>query len=358
MSRERLVAEVAARRDAVVHAIVEAVQQDVTGYAALTEAELDPLTRNVVDQMLAAVTGWRMPSERELRAFREFGATRAGQGVSLEDLLRAWRTGVRVVLDEFDAVGRSHNIADRVVLDVVYHLLAAVDQAVLAFSGGHHEVERDLARRDDRERAEFVRAVLQGTLGPAELGIQLQRHGLDPAARLVAFRVPGTAAELAAAFTTTIDGDLAGFADRAPSIADTPVGVGPPVRPEQLPAAFTRATRALRTATAFGLAGRHELADLGLLPAVLADTEVGDDLVRRYLDPVTGTDLGDLLVETLRVHLEQGQRVERTAAALYVHANTVRYRLARYQELTGHDLRAAGTALELWWALQRSRLAP
>jgi sugar diacid utilization regulator len=43
---------------------------------------------------------------------------------------------------------------------------------------------------------------------------------------------------------------------------------------------------------------------------------------------------------------------ERTASELTVHPNTLRYRIARFEELTGADLREPACALEVWWALQ------
>ena len=48
--------------------------------------------------------------------------------------------------------------------------------------------------------------------------------------------------------------------------------------------------------------------------------------------------------------------VERTAERLFVHQNTVRYRLARFEELTGASLRDPKVAFEVWWALERAAM--
>lgn len=42
--------------------------------------------------------------------------------------------------------------------------------------------------------------------------------------------------------------------------------------------------------------------------------------------------------ETVSTFLELGGSVERTAAAMFVHKNTIRYRLAQAEELLGHPL--------------------
>ena len=44
------------------------------------------------------------------------------------------------------------------------------------------------------------------------------------------------------------------------------------------------------------------------------------------------------------------------AETLGLHANTVRHRLERFEEITGRSLRETETVVELWWALQRRRL--
>jgi DNA-binding PucR family transcriptional regulator len=48
--------------------------------------------------------------------------------------------------------------------------------------------------------------------------------------------------------------------------------------------------------------------------------------------------------------------VERSAERLFVHQNTVRYRIARFEELTGVSLRDPGVAFEVWWALERAAM--
>jgi DNA-binding PucR family transcriptional regulator len=59
---------------------------------------------------------------------------------------------------------------------------------------------------------------------------------------------------------------------------------------------------------------------------------------------------GDLL-RTVQVWLRSGCSTAATAEALVVHPNTVAYRLRRVEQLTGRELRAAETRLELQLAL-------
>ena len=95
-----------------------------------------------------------------------------------------------------------------------------------------------------------------------------------------------------------------------------------------------------------------------LLPERVLD---GDQLARRSLltnvyAPLQGA--GPEIVETLTAYLDQGGSIEGTARILYVHPNTVRYRLRRVLDLTGLAPNDARHAFTLRIAMVTGRLAP
>ncbi|WP_194293545.1 PucR family transcriptional regulator [Actinomadura macrotermitis] len=114
-----------------------------------------------------------------------------------------------------------------------------------------------------------------------------------------------------------------------------PVVVGPPV--DDLYDSTTSAHAALaglRAAAGWPDAPRPVQAG-ELLPERALD---GDEAARRYLveevyNPMLAA--GAPLLDTLATYLEQGSSLEATARLLFVHPNTVRYRLRRVTELTG-----------------------
>ncbi|MEO7448074.1 MAG: helix-turn-helix domain-containing protein [Humibacillus sp.] len=63
------------------------------------------------------------------------------------------------------------------------------------------------------------------------------------------------------------------------------------------------------------------------------------------------------LLETATAYLESGGSLEATARALFVHPNTVRYRLGRISELTGYDLTTPREAWVVRIALTLGRLS-
>jgi DNA-binding PucR family transcriptional regulator len=136
-----------------------------------------------------------------------------------------------------------------------------------------------------------------------------------------------------------------------------PVVVGPPVRDLRSASASARAALAgLRVATAWPDAPRPASAD-ELLPerALDGDEEAIRALVTEGYEPLLAG--GTALLETLTTYLEQGSSLEATARMLFVHPNTVRYRLRRVTELTGYIPSVGREGFTLWTAIILGRLA-
>jgi DNA-binding PucR family transcriptional regulator len=66
---------------------------------------------------------------------------------------------------------------------------------------------------------------------------------------------------------------------------------------------------------------------------------------------------GPALLDTLTTYLEQGSSLEATARLLFVHPNTVRYRLRRVAELTDYTPSVGRDGFTLWVAVALGRLA-
>ena len=60
---------------------------------------------------------------------------------------------------------------------------------------------------------------------------------------------------------------------------------------------------------------------------------------------------GAALLDTVTTYLEQGTSLEATARMLFVHPNTVRYRLRRAAELTGFNPGDGRAGFALWLAI-------
>jgi DNA-binding PucR family transcriptional regulator len=111
----------------------------------------------------------------------------------------------------------------------------------------------------------------------------------------------------------------------------------------------------LRAAPAWPDAPRPVLAD-DLLPerALLGDQGARQRLVEDIYSPLRES--GSALLETLSTYLQQAASLEAAARMLFVHPNTVRYRLRRVTDVTGLVPTDARSAFVLQTALALGRL--
>jgi DNA-binding PucR family transcriptional regulator len=136
-----------------------------------------------------------------------------------------------------------------------------------------------------------------------------------------------------------------------------PVIAGPLVRDLRTASISARAAlSALRAAPAWPDAPRPAGAD-DLLPerALDGDPDARAALISDLYQPLLSGGHG--LLDTLTTYLEQGSSLEATARLLFVHPNTVRYRLRRVAELTDYTPSAGRDGFTLWVAIALGRLA-
>jgi hypothetical protein len=131
------------------------------------------------------------------------------------------------------------------------------------------------------------------------------------------------------------------------------IGIGSPARsPSELPRSFSEAQRALRIQRAsVGQYGVRRFDDLGVC-RILDPTHSGPE-VRGFLSEWLGPliaydrDRNTDLVTTLARYLDSGGNYDHTARALNIHRSTLRYRLGRIRDISGHDLQDVDTRLNL-----------
>jgi DNA-binding PucR family transcriptional regulator len=156
------------------------------------------------------------------------------------------------------------------------------------------------------------------------------------------------------ALVGVIDGDVVGLVSTRPVAADVgfPVGVGGPASLDAVQGAFATASRVHDVARSLGLTGVVHLADLGIKVAVASEPVLGELMVERTLAPLhRDGEFGEAITRTLEAYLGCGGRIKSTAHRLGVHPNTVRHRLARFEELTGRRVDDIEVMIEVWWAL-------
>jgi DNA-binding PucR family transcriptional regulator len=203
-------------------------------------------------------------------------------------------------------------------------------------------------------------------------------QALELAARVIAERLPealiGAVGDVVAAAvpapdepgapTRLFDAIAAGrvrLAELVPGATLT-AGVGASARtPRDFPASYAGARRCIDVLRRLHRAGETLAADeLGILGLFLDSTrpEELSTLARRVLGPALDLDArtGSSLLRTLESYIEHGCDARACSRELYVHVNTVKYRLRQLEDLCGVDLRDPHDLVEVTIARLAVRL--
>ncbi|WP_340540144.1 helix-turn-helix domain-containing protein [Nocardioides sp. GXZ039] len=291
------------------------------------------------------------------------GEARSGRGT--DALLAAYRIGARVSWQRMagDAV-RAGLDADTLASFAAL-VFAYIDELSAASVAGHTDELASAGRVRERQLERLAQALVGGAAAE-EIHEAAERAEWTPSTTLTAVILPESqvrpvraslpAGTLVAVEVAGLDGaalllvpDAHDGARKALLRGLTGRGaIAGPARPWL--AVRTSYERALR-ARALGL-GEDTEAHLPTL-VLTADPEALADLRARALEPLA--DLrpatADKLADTLRAWLLHQGRRDETAAALYVHPQTVRYRMSQLREVYGDTLEDPDTILALTLAL-------
>ena len=360
--------------DRIAHEIVDAIKAQVEEAAGFPPEVMLELVRGEHARAIAALGGHRQPTAEELAVSAATAAELARSGIPVEAVLLTRRIALRRCCELVQETGAAAGLEPQLQVECIYRLWEWADAIQVAEAEAHRLAAATIAGTGDQERALFIRALLHGTLAPSEVSGRASAYGLLPGARYYACRARpaagvdiGTLAEAiettgseegVGVLMATIGGDLYGVIARPPQIdGEGVVGLGTQTELGQLSSSFELATRALETALAFSYDGVVSMDDLSLRPAIMTEAHLGERMVDRYVEPLLELgEFGTTLEETMREYFAHGMRIEESAKALFVHPNTLRHRLDRFQQLTGADLRNTEDVLEVWWALERRSL--
>ena len=367
---------------AVAEHTVAAVTVEVPSYADAFSGRMGPRIESAVQMALGAFLQLAArPHDADpgptlspaLEGAYELGRGEARQGRSIDALLSAYRVGARVAWRELSETAVDRGMPPLMIARFAELVFAFIDELSAASVSGHGD---ELASSDRERRRHLDRLghdLLTGV--PTEiLRASAERAEWRPPDTLTAVLLPSAQAQgMASRFgqsTLQLSGDLPGIDSSEPVVVllvpdmhgpnrsrllrelrDRRAVVGPARAWTQVQSSYHRVLQA-RTIHLDG----DDLVDTDahLVALVLgADRDAADDLRRQVLAPLDQLrpNTAERLAETLRSWLlHQGQR-DAVAADLFVHAQTVRYRMTQLRELYGERLNDPQAVLELIVAL-------
>ena len=364
--------------------LVDTIQQGNPGYRTATVVPEDDLWRSCHDNLIRLL---QLVGSVEARfdhvyydAARATGRRRAEQGLPLDDVLRSFRIGSRLVWEALVVEARSFDV-DEVMLDVGTRVWEVVDRSSAQLASAYHDAVRNAVRADEQRRTAIWEGLLTGVAEDPGFAFEAARMlevpvdasylvvVAEPSApdseavrrirdRLAALRVRSTWQARGASLVGLVV--LSGWTrelDALRDVVEVRGGASSPVHGlGQVHVGFRHAALALRT---LGPGDRFAALDERLPEAILVQSpELAQQLVHTWLGSLIDLPEAERtpLMDTLEAWVETSGSAGRTAELVHCHRNTVLNRLRRLSEATGHDLTTGATPVELVLALRAHRV--
>jgi hypothetical protein len=377
-----VVAALTEQLPAVAESTIRTIVVEVPSYADAFSGDMgraiDRAVQLALGGFLSLATGGADPSRPvgpALDGAYALGRGEARSGRSMDALLAAYRVGARVAWRQMSGAAVAAGMSAAGLARFAELVFAYIDQLSASSVAGHAD-ELASSGRARRRHLERLAAVLLAGRPLRDLTAAAEQAEWLPPRTLTAVLLPEAHAR-AALSTLDVrtlasteepvegvsgpervvllvpDAEGRGRAALLTALEGKEAVVGPPRPWAQAQASYARVQRAvlsgLRAEGPAPLDTEERLAELVLR----ADPTALADLRRRVLAPLNtvGDTAREKLVETLRSWLLHHGRRDQVAAELFVHPQTVRYRMGQLRELFGDRLDDPRTVLELTVAL-------
>lgn len=367
--------EMRARLPQVAEQTVRAVTEEVPSYTGALSGSMGENIRTAVQLALGGFISLaartrgadpRTPAAPAVEGAYQLGRGEARSGRSVDALLAAYRIGARVSWREMSATAVRNGVEADTLASFAELVFAYIDELSAASVAGHTDELATTGRVRQRLLERLAHHLLGGG-SPETVLAAAERAGWEPPETLTAVAVSGAQVRplLAALAPETLQPaeDLPGLGERALLLVPDAHGrrraallrllrdrnavAGPPRPWLEARTSVDRVLRALELD--LPLDTEEHLARLVLS----ADAGALADLRARVLAPLA--DLrpatAEKLTTTLRSWLLHHGRREEIASELFVHPQTVRYRMGQLRELYGDRLDDPATVLDLTLAL-------
>ena len=363
---------------------VEAIIVEVPGYA---DAFQGPMARKISTAVELALRGFLQlaaaggaadagtPGGPVLEAAYALGRGEARGGRSMDALLAAYRVGARISWRDMSATAVAAGLGPGATARFAELVFAYIDRLSAASVAGHADELASSGRARERLLERLAQGLLAGSphaelveaAGRADWSpprtltvvvlpaarVQGALVSLDPRTLRSTEELPGVDPDVDLTVLLVPDAEGAARPALLRSLEGREAVVGPARPWWEAHASYGRVLRAMRLGVAED--GKAPLdTDARLAELVLrADEDALADLRARVLAPLAEVSASarEKLTETLRSWLLHHGRRDQVAAALFVHPQTVRYRMTQLRRLYGTRLEDPATVLDLTVAL-------
>ncbi|RYB95821.1 PucR family transcriptional regulator [Nocardioides oleivorans] len=365
-------AQLAEVADSVVLAIID----EVPSYAGALTGRMGEVIRNAVQLALggfltlASQQGLEAPRAPAMEGAYQLGRGEARSGRTAEALLAAYRVGARTSWHDMADTAVRAGIDASQLASFAELVFAYIDELSAASVAGHTDELESSGRVRQRNLERLARALLNGAPADA-VNAAAERADWEPPGALTAVVLPESQVSHA---LTALDPRTLQPTDEVPGLPEghasllvpstgsatarrtllralrgTDAVVGPSTPWLEVAGSHRRALRC----AALGLSGLVDSDDHLAALVLAADAEARAELRARVLAPLADLrpSTADKLTDTLRSWLLNHGRRDAVAEELFVHAQTVRYRVQQLREVYGDRLEDPAFVLDATLAL-------
>ncbi|MFC0114713.1 PucR family transcriptional regulator [Kibdelosporangium aridum] len=358
--------------------LVDLLREKTECYRRVADEYPEELRKVCEAHLDGAFTSFIECREVELDNALKTGRAQARIGITLPDALRAYRLAGTFVYEMLIERGgpHTHGVTPERMLQASTTVWKIIDAYSEALTTAYREVEAERGRLDEQAKSALMDGLLEGRIA--------QRPDLEDAAGVLGLPTSGKLVVIVADDASVVDaiGSRAVWRRRVHSsgvdmnVGIMPVGAGLDALREvltttsgvvgvstpfadltEVPTALHRA-RIARRSLPHGANGVVVFGDLPVAALVAGAPALAAELAHEMLAGVLALPPAEreILLTTLETWYDHGGSAKIAAKNLYVHPNTVRYRIRRIEDLTGRDLNHPKCVAELYMALQAVRL--
>ncbi|MET0692946.1 MAG: helix-turn-helix domain-containing protein [Propionibacteriaceae bacterium] len=370
-SRDALLLGLADSSSTITKTVIGRLYDNMPSYRGVPRVQLSESIGQIIELVTEVVRSGTVPAPDEIVQARTSAAARARQDVPVQDIMRAFRFtigGIHEALQQLVAAQGLPATEMVLVTDALWRFsdaytasqIVAFQTAVIdrALNRARHSQQllRDLADGVD-DHAALLRSAreLGLRIDVTHAAVRARSHDGDEADRLRLELERDARRRGSSALFAVVGNELLGVSSVRPALTDAShlVAVGEQVDLLDAAASFRSADTARAAASLVKATGVVTAAELSWRMAALHASQANAIIAGRYLDPLRGQGrFGQLIEDTLRAYLAADRSIPRAARSIPVHVNTLRYRLRRFEELTGQSLDSTTTIVELCWALE------
>lgn len=365
----RLTEDRVLRRD-----MLDRVRTEIPSYSSPPENSLLASIDRTIALAVRVLENGVVPSADEIWEAEISAGDRLDQGLQVEDLMSGFRVVMAELQSRLVAMAAQEIMSgdSALLLSSLLWRLGDSYSARIAMVAQQKNIDDEVAIL--QRRTQWLERILNGSLSDDQVTTGMALYGVPSGRLLRGFvsehLISTDARKLESQLRRHVDrfdglilaglsnGRLIGLVEGLPESFNHWIAVGPPRPLDRIQASYQVAQKILHaalTSRAGSGTTRSKVLTLERLTwraTVPLHPELTSILHARYLGEVLNQgEFTEPLLEALHAYLRSGRNARQAASHIPVHVNTLRYRLSRFEEISGANLRDTETIIGLSWAL-------